>query len=170
MRDERNKGVINLFVLDKKKCILGFLPMAGVIKPEITINANNYGSGPENEFGLQLEIKFDEDTKTVYGEFIPSKKFEGDENELHGGIISAILQEAMARINQFMGINAINGELTVRYLQAANLNDPLHIRGWFLKKSKKTIENRAELENEMGKIVARAKGKFIEILDPPPAE
>ncbi len=144
--------------------------MAGVIKPEIEINTNNYGSGLDNEFGLQLDIKFDEDTKTVYGEFIPSKKFEGSENELHGGVISSILQEAMSRINQFMGINAINGELTVRYLQGAKLGDPLHIRGWFLKKSKKTIENRAELENEMGKIVARAKGKFIEVLDPPPGE
>jgi acyl-coenzyme A thioesterase PaaI-like protein len=144
--------------------------MAGVIKPEISVNPYNYGSGLENEFGLAIDIKFDEDTKTVYGEFIPDKKFEGEEGELHGGVMAAILQEAMARINQFMGINAQNGELTIRYLQTAKIKEPLHIRGWFLKKSKKTIENRAELENEMGKIVARAKGKFVEILEPRSSE
>lgn len=144
--------------------------MTGVIKSEISINPYNYGSGLENEFGLGIEIKFDEDTKTVFGEFTPDKKFEGEQGELHGGVIAAILEEAMARINQFMGISALSGELTVRYLQSAKIGEPLHIRGWFLKKSKKTIENRAELENEMGKIVARAKGKFIEILDPRPSE
>ncbi len=140
--------------------------MASVIDTEISINENSYGSGSENESGLQLEIKFDEDTKTVYGEFKPEKKFEGEFSEIHGGIVATILQEAMSRINKFMGINASNSELTVRYLQTIPLEDTLHIRGWFLKKNQRVIENRAELENEMGKIVARAKGKFTELIDP----
>jgi acyl-coenzyme A thioesterase PaaI-like protein len=144
--------------------------MASVINAEITSNENNYGSGPENEHGLQLEIKFDPDTKTVFGEFDPQDRFEGDKGELHGGVVATILQEAMAKINQFMGIKAGNSELTVRYLQKIPTGEALHIRGWFLKKNKKIIENRAELENEMGKIVARAKGKFSEIIDPPPEE
>jgi len=39
-----------------------------------------------------------------------------------------------------------------------------------VKKSKRVIENRAEIENEMGKIVARAKGKYIEVDEIPQPE
>jgi hypothetical protein len=35
----------------------------------------------------------------------------------------------------------------------------------FVKKNKKVIENRAEIENEIGKIVARGKGKYMEAGD-----
>jgi len=39
-----------------------------------------------------------------------------------------------------------------------------------VKKSKRVIENRAEIENEMGKIAARAKGKYIEVDEIPQPE
>ena len=49
--------------------------------------------------------------------------------------------------------------------QPTGINEPLHLRGWFVKKNKKVIENRAEIENEIGKIVARGKGKYMEAGD-----
>jgi hypothetical protein len=54
-------------------------------------------------------------------------------------------------------------------LQPSFIKKPL-LRGGFVKKSKRVIENRAEIENEMGKIVARAKGKYIEVDDIPQPE
>ena len=122
-----------------------------------------FGCGEENSRGLKLKLGFDGDTKTVYGEFQASQELEGAPNIIHAGIVASLLDEAMIMVNKYMDIVALTGELTIRYLQPAFINENLYIRGWYVKKNKRVIENRAEIENEMGKIVARAKGKYIEV-------
>ncbi|ASV11448.1 MULTISPECIES: PaaI family thioesterase [Leptospira] len=129
-----------------------------------SVRANlSFGSSPDNPDGLQLKITFDEDTQSAYGDFTCPEKFQGQPDIIHPGIISTILDEIMVKINEAMNFKTTTGELTIRFLQPAFVNQPLHLRGWFVKKNKKVIENRAEIENEIGKIVARGKGKYIEI-------
>jgi uncharacterized protein (TIGR00369 family) len=129
-----------------------------------------FGCGSDNEHGLKLSLRFDDDTKTAYGEFVAEQKHEGPPNIIHGGIIAALLDETMITVNKYMELMTLTGEITIRYLQPAFINENLYIRGWYVKKNKKIIENRAEIENEMGKIVARAKGKYIEVDELPQPE
>ena len=121
-----------------------------------------FGSGQDNPDGLQLKLTFDEDTKTVYGEFRCPPKFQGNPENVHPGILSVMLDEIMSHINGAMNFDTVTGELTVRYLQPAMIGENLYLRGWFVKKNRRVVENRAEIENEIGKIVARGKGKYIE--------
>ncbi|MDH5718140.1 MAG: PaaI family thioesterase [Spirochaetia bacterium] len=124
----------------------------------------SFGTSPHNEQGLKLHLEFDEDTKTAYGEIILPEWYQGHKaDKVHPGIISLMLDEVMMKINQSMNLEVNTGEVTVRYLQQAKTNESLYLRGYFVKKNKKIIENRAELENDIGKIIARAKGKYIEI-------
>lgn len=125
----------------------------------------SFGSSPDNPEGLKLVITFDEDTMTAYGDYTCPDKFQGQSETIHPGILTTILDEVMMNINEAMNFDTTTGELTVRFLQPAMINEPLHLRGWFVKKNKKVIENRAEIENEIGKIVARGKGKYIEAED-----
>jgi uncharacterized protein (TIGR00369 family) len=129
-----------------------------------------FGCGPDNEYGLKLKLDFDDDTKTAYGQFTAHDLLEGPPNIIHAGIIAALLDETMITVNKYMEIVGLTSELTIRYLQPAFIKENLYIRGWYVKKSKRVIENRAEIENEMGKIVARAKGKYIEVDDIPQPE
>lgn len=129
-----------------------------------------FGCGVDNECGLRLELKFDPDTQTAYGDYVATQRFEGIPNIIHAGIVTAMLDETMITINKYLELTALTGELAVRYLQPAFINETLHIRGWHVKKNKRIIENRAEIENEMGKVVARAKGKYLEIDDIPQPE
>ncbi|MCS7205590.1 MAG: PaaI family thioesterase [Leptospiraceae bacterium] len=122
----------------------------------------SFGSGSDNPCGLNLKLSFDEDSKTAYGEFVADERFEGEPGEIHPGILTAILDEAMIKINESMNFDTTTGEINVRFLMSARIGESLYIRGWFIKKNRKVIENRAEVENEIGKIVARAKGKYIE--------
>ena len=123
----------------------------------------NFGSGKDNSDGLQLKLLFDEDTSSVYGEYHCSDKFQGDtDRHVHNGILSLILDEIMSHINKAMNFEALPSELTIRYLQPATTKETLYLRGWFVKKNRRSIESRAEIENEIGKIVARSKGKYIE--------
>ena len=126
----------------------------------------SFGTSPDNAQGLKLNLEFDEDTKTAYGETSLAAHFQGHKaDHVHPGIIALMLDEVMMKINQSMNLEVQTGEFTVRYLQQAKTNEPLYLRGYFVKKNKKIIENRAELEDDIGKIIARAKGKYIE-LDP----
>ena len=125
-----------------------------------------FGSGVNNADGLQLKLVFDEDTSSVYGEYRCHPKFQSDAgDDVHNGILALILDEIMIHINRAMNFEASTGELTIRYLQPAKIKENLYLRGWFVKKNRRTIESRAEIENEIGKIVARAKGKYIENKD-----
>ena len=129
-----------------------------------------FGCGTDNERGLKLKLDFDDDTKTAFGQYSASELYEGPPNIIHAGIIAAILDETMITVNKYIETVALTSELTVRYLQPAYVNENLYIRGWYVKKSKRIIENRAEIENEMGKIVARAKGKYMEVDEIPQPE
>lgn len=122
----------------------------------------SFGSGQDNPDGLQLKLTFDEDTKTAYGEYRCPVKYQGDEDTVHPGVLAVILDEIMSRINEAMNFDTVTGELTIRYLQPAAIGENLYLRGWFVKKNRRIVENRAEIENEIGKIVARGKGKYIE--------
>ncbi len=125
----------------------------------------SFGSSPDNESGLQLNLNFDEDTKTAYSSkiLIPSH-FQGHFAEyIHPGILAVMLDEIMMYISHSLELQVETGELTIRYLQPARTNSHLHLRGHFVKKNKKVIENRAEVEDDIGKIVARAKGKYAEV-------
>ena len=129
-----------------------------------------FGCGNANERGLNLQLKYDTDTKTAYGEYVASQLLEGLPNIIHAGIITALLDETMITINKYLEYMALTGELSIRYLQPAFINERLYIRGWHVKKNKRIIENRAEIENEIGKVVARAKGKYLEIESIPEPE
>ncbi len=129
-----------------------------------------FGCGQDNEHGLRLKLEFDDDTKTAFGQYAAHEYLEGPPNIIHAGVIAALLDETMITVNKYLDVVAITSELTVRYLQPAFISENLYIRGWYVKKSKRVIENRAEIENEMGKIVARAKGKYIEVDEIPQQE
>ena len=134
-----------------------------LISMSITKNPLSFGSGVDNENGLRLKLSFDEDTHTVYGEYSCPTQFQGSrEGDIHPGVVCTILDEIMDHINKAMNFDASIGELTVRYLQPAKLAESLYLRGWFVKKNRRTVENRAEIENDIGKIVARGKGKYLE--------
>ncbi len=129
-----------------------------------------FGCGEENQRGLQLKLKFDPDTQTAFGEYRAGQDLEGAPNIIHAGIVSALLDETMTTVNKYLEFFALTGEITVRFLQPAYINENLYIRGWHVKKNKRVIENRAEIENEMGKIVARAKGKYLDVDEIPQPE
>lgn len=124
----------------------------------------SFGSSADNEHGLKLELNYDEDTKTAFGKIVLPSHFQGNQpNCVHPGVLSVMLDEVMMRINSAMNLDVNTGELTVRYLQLAKVEEELYLRGYFVKKNRKVIEHRAEIEDDIGKIIARAKGKYMEV-------
>lgn len=124
----------------------------------------SFGTSPNHSFGLKLKIKFQEDTNISYGEVTLSENFQGNHNGyVHPGILSIILDEAMLIISSAMNLNVHTSELNIRFLQRARVNSPLYFRAYFVKKNHSIIENRVEIEDDLGKILVRAKGRYTEV-------
>ena len=102
----------------------------------------SFGTSPDNDFGLRLNLKFDEDTKTAYSSEISiPAHFQGHKaNHVHPGILAVMLDEVMMYISHSLEMQVETGELTIRYLQPARTGSDLHIRGYFVKKIREWLK------------------------------
>ena len=123
---------------------------------------NCFVCGKNNPRGLKLNFSIHEDG--VKASFIPDETLVGYENTVHGGIISALLDEAIIwacyTATKRFGATA---ELNVRF------NKPLHVKETCMVEGR-MIENKGKLWIVEGKIVdihgnlfAKATGKVIPI-------
>lgn len=111
-------------------------------------------------FGLQVDYRVTS-PGTVEGIFGCGKSYEGYENILHGGIVSSLLDGAMASCALAMGLQAYTVELKVRFRGAVAIGVPATIRGQWLRGSAPLHLLQASLEQH-GKVLASARAKFFE--------
>jgi len=88
---------------------------------------NNYcfACGKENPDGLQLEFKYSDDGSKVETTYIPPEKFQGWKGIVHGGIITTLLDEIMAKTAIKNGYQVLTGEITTRFKNPAKTLEPL---------------------------------------------
>ncbi|OGV54456.1 MAG: hypothetical protein A2X45_09665 [Lentisphaerae bacterium GWF2_50_93] len=117
--------------------------------------------GKSNGQGLNLSFQVCEDGG-VEGRFFCSRKFQGYNGLLHGGVISSILDGAMTNCLFSSGRTAVTGKLTVRFSFPVLIDREIVVRAR-IKKSSPPLH---AMESEMlqdGRIVSRASAKFMEV-------
>jgi acyl-coenzyme A thioesterase PaaI-like protein len=124
---------------------------------------NCFGCGPENEHGLQLKFKLNEETQRFVCKFKLPARFEGPPSHAHGGIIATILDEAMGKVNKLHGIIALTGQMSVNFIKLVPLNKPLITEGWEVRVRGREHQRVGEIRNNKGEVLARSTGVFIEI-------
>ena len=122
-----------------------------------------FGCGPANPSGLRLQFELSPGGKGYRCEFSPGASFAGPPGHAHGGIIATVPDEAMGKANKLRNRTALTRHLEVDYLHAVPLGQPLVVEGRVLRTKGRAIYNRAELSNAKGKVLARARGKFLTI-------
>jgi len=121
---------------------------------------NCFVCGQKNPRGLKVKFNLDGNEAKAY--FVPDETMAGYNNTVHGGIISALLDEALiwasfASTNQF----GITAELTVRFKKPLLSGTPCTITGCLTDHIKKIWSAEAKIEDQKGNIFATAKGKII---------
>lgn len=69
--------------------------------------------GPDNPIGLKL--KFAREGEGVRAEFTPSELHAGYEGVVHGGILAALIDDAMANIWHARGQEALTAKIEIRF-------------------------------------------------------
>jgi acyl-coenzyme A thioesterase PaaI-like protein len=80
-----------------------------------------FGCGDDNPIGLHL--RFASDGDAVKASFVPGPEHQGFQDVVHGGIISAVLDEAMAWATARAGIWAVTGEMRVKFRQPLKIGE-----------------------------------------------
>jgi len=119
--------------------------------------------GPDNPDGMRLVFTLDEQRSTFVCHFNLPKRYTGPPGHCHGGIIAAILDDAMGKVNKLRHVVALTKEMNVEYLKPVPLHTPLRVEGREVSVHGRQHINMAEIFNEAGEVLARSKGIFIAI-------
>jgi len=121
--------------------------------------------GRKNEAGLNVRFKVTEEG--VETEYKADQKHNSYEGILHGGIISALLDEcigwAIAVKEEMM---FVTGELTLQYILPVPINKEIIVKGYISENqedNKKYRQGHGEIIDGKGRTYAKAKAKFFPI-------
>jgi uncharacterized protein (TIGR00369 family) len=121
-----------------------------------------YVCGSKNPIGLAAVFEINAKARSISAVFTPSDKHQGYEGIVHGGILSSLLDEAMAKLAFSLGISAVTAEITVKFKAPAAPGNRLLITGRITKETKRLILAEAKIERGPV-IVADATGKLLRI-------
>lgn len=100
--------------------------------------------GDKNPLSLQLSFTVD-DTGVVHSVFKAHEGLQGYRGILHGGVISSLLNAAMTNCLFLQGIEALTGDLYVKFLQLVPCTASVDIRAWVQTSMPPLYQLRAEL-------------------------
>ena len=118
--------------------------------------------GIENPIGLKLAFYQDEEGRVITN-FTPRDEHQGYPGAMHGGIVTALLDETLGRVAIATGRWMMTGRLNVRFRRPIPIGEPLTVVGEQVGWKKHVLEARGEIRLASGKIGAEATGSFLEI-------
>ena len=122
-----------------------------------------FACGRLNPCGLKLQ--FEERDGTYLSHFTGSAQHQGYDGILHGGIISTLLDEIMARYLYAKGMNAVTGRLEVRFNKPTPIGVPLLLKGRITKGKGRLYETEGTIELPDGTVTAQGTARVF-IIDP----
>lgn len=139
-------------------------PQANGSDPLSAVRADHgcFGCGDRNPIGLQL--RFTTTPKGVAAPFVPLVEHQGFEDVIHGGIISAVLDEAMAWATAAEGIWAVTAEMRVRFRNPLRVGQVTIVSASIDSRRGRMVAVSAMLTLDLdGSPIATANGAFMRV-------
>lgn len=131
-------------------------------RPKIDLRQESscFACAPDNPRGLRLHFVQNERGQST-AEWTPDKTLEGFAGIIHGGILTTVLDESMAKAILAAGLDALTAELRVRLRQHVAPGQPIRVRGWIASQNRRMIQTEAVLEASDGTELAHAWATFL---------
>lgn len=127
---------------------------------EIVRYSGCFVCGDKNPDGLRLV--FVTDGEDAVSECVADPKFQGYRGIYHGGLVSTLLDEIMAKAVLAKKKYALTVEMSVRFKKAVTVGDRLQLRGRVTSQKGRLLETEGELTAPDGTVFATATGKYLE--------
>jgi len=118
-----------------------------------------FACGRANPFGLRLD--FDVARGRAETTFTPRREHTGYDGFVHGGIVTALLDETMGWAIFHQGVWGVTGRLAVSFRKPIIVGAPLTVRADVKKETRRAVEIHGEVRDERGVVLADADGTFI---------
>ena len=119
-----------------------------------------FACGPRNPVGLKLH--FERDGDRIVSRFTALEEYQGFPGYLHGGIITAILDEVMSRVSLVLDNRwSMTAGIDVHFRKPVFIGQEVTAVAEHLESNRRMVTARAELLLADGTAAARATGKFF---------
>ncbi|MDQ0189019.1 PaaI family thioesterase [Alicyclobacillus cycloheptanicus] len=116
--------------------------------------------GQENDKGLHIHFHKDGENG-VRASFLAEPWHEGWPGIQHGGVTSAILDEATAYVTFFMGVVAVTAQLQVEFQDPIRVGERVEIEAHPTKVTRRIVEVDASIRGTDGALKARSHAKMM---------
>ena len=121
----------------------------------------NFVHGLRNPHGLHLQYHLAGDR--VVTTWVPDDDHAGFPGFVHGGLIAAVLDDAMGRCSVLHRRWVVTGRMETRFRDAAPLGAALRVEGWITRLTRRVMTAEALMTLEDGGVVAGATGTYLPI-------
>jgi acyl-coenzyme A thioesterase PaaI-like protein len=121
--------------------------------------------GLKNPLGLKAHF-YELENKELVGIFNPIEEHQGYPGRLHGGIISAILDETIGRailINYEEDVWFVTVEFNSRFKKPVPLDEEVKVRARLTKETSRIYEGTGEMLLKNGEVAAEGYGKYMKL-------
>ena len=115
--------------------------------------------GERNPSGLHLNFSMHDGRVTT--EFIPQKIHQGYKDIIHGGIISALLDETMVKAALMQGMPAVTAEITIRFRIPLLVGERVSVEASILDINRRIIGTSSVMKREDGTVIAEGRAKLL---------
>ena len=128
-------------------------------EPTLRDAGSCFACGQANPIGLRL--RFEHDGDTVRAEFTPGPHYQGYAGLLHGGIVAAALDDAMANLFRMRGRETVTARLEIRYRREAPIGQRLIVTARTTGERGRFFTAEATLALPDGTPLAEARGTLV---------
>jgi uncharacterized protein (TIGR00369 family) len=118
-----------------------------------------FACGQANPIGLRL--RFRDDGNGIRAEFTPGPQYQGYDGVLHGGIVAAALDDAMANLFHRRGRETVTARLEIRYRREAPIGRRLIVTARTTAERGRMFTAEATLALPDGTRLAEARGTLM---------
>jgi len=122
-------------------------------------DGNCFACGPDNPIGLHLQFQR-AGPKSVRTHITLARQFQGWQDVAHGGIVIALLDEAMAHAAGAAGFRGVTASLSTRFRAPVPLGRPLEVFGevrWMRRNVLGLVANVSDGD----RVLAEGEGHFV---------
>lgn len=117
--------------------------------------------GRENPIGLHAEFFIRDDKVLV--EFVPRQDHQGYPGVMHGGLVTALLDETIGRSAFLHNMWVVTAKLELRFRKPVPIGQKITVLGWVTRVRGRLLEAQGEVRLEDGSVAVEANGLYIEL-------
>lgn len=124
-------------------------------------DGNCFACGPDNPVGLRLQFGRAADGDGVRAGVTLAPQYQGWRGIAHGGIVMALLDEAMAHAAGFAGHRGVTASVSVRFRKPVPLEEPVEVRGRIAWQRRNVLGVEATIYDGRGNVLVQSEGHVV---------